>query len=83
MTNPIESKTVSSWQEANAEVKALAASLGIANVTYGTGYPIKTKHLLACTMDAWSGEGMGYNVTYYPEGDTYGAKRFFGSIRIK
>ena len=75
--------TVSSWEEANAKLQEIAVwSLNAGRVVHGTGYPIATPHLLATTLDAWSGEGMGYFLTWYPEGDTYGAPKFFGSIRI-
>ena len=76
------SHNVRSWQEANAKLQEIAASLKTDRVVHGTGYPIREPHLLAVTMDAWSGEGMGYNLTWYPEGDTYESPRHFGSIRI-
>jgi hypothetical protein len=78
----VGSHAVGSWPEVSAKLQEIAARLQTDRVVHGTGYPVKEPHLLVTTMDAWSGEGMGYNLIWYPEGETYNSPRHFGSIRI-
>lgn len=81
--DPVGCHTAANWQEADAILKAMAERLQAGRVVHGTGYPVRTPHLLAVTMDALSGEGMGYNLTWYPEGDVYDSPKYFGSIRLR
>ena len=70
---------VDDWAAAQQKVEEIA---GVLPLFYGTGNPIRTGHATASTLDAWSGEGMGYFVTLYPEGDRYDAPRTSAFIRI-
>ena len=56
------------WKEAEAKVREIAGKL---KIYWGTGNTIYEPHVVAWTKDAWSGEGMGFNVNVYPEGGGY------------
>lgn len=60
------------WIEAHARVKALATEHGITEILYGAGYSVAGPHAMVTTLDALSGEGMGYHVAIYPQGDRPG-----------
>lgn len=70
---------VDGWAAAQQKAEEMAGDLPL---YYGTGNPIRTPHATASTLDAWSGEGMGYFVTLYPEGDRYDAPRTTAFVRI-
>lgn len=67
------------WRAAEAKVRAIAGDLPI---YWGPGGPIYKPHVVASTMDAWSGEGMGYNVFVYPEGDGYMKPMQFHTVKV-
>jgi hypothetical protein len=54
--------------DAHAQVRALAHAAGDVPIYWGTGYSIRRPHVVASTLDAWSGEGVGYCVRVYPQG---------------
>ena len=56
------------WKEAEDKVRKIAGNL---KIYWGTGNTIYEPHVVAWTKDAWSGEGMGFNVNVYPEGGGY------------
>jgi len=60
---------ITNWKEASDAVKEFAAKYGVTAIYWGTGSSIAKPHAVASTLDAWSGEGMGYFVRVYPEGD--------------
>lgn len=68
----LTNRTVKNWSDAENAVRAIAAEHGSLPVLYGTGNPVYTAHVQASTLDAWSGEGVGFFVTVKPEGDGYG-----------
>jgi len=55
-----------SWKNAENKVKEIAKNLPI---YWGTGSPIEEPHVVAYKKDALSGEGQGFNVVVYPEGN--------------
>lgn len=57
------------WAEATAKVREIAGTLPIYWEFGNTIYT--TPHVIVWTKDAWSGEGIGYNVNVYPEGGGY------------
>lgn len=59
---------VMTWKDAEARVREIAGDLPI---YWGTGNPIDRPHVVAWSKDAWSGEGMGFNVHVYPQGSGY------------
>lgn len=63
-----QSHTARNWREASEIVHQIAGELPI---FWGTGNPVYKPHVVATTMDAWSGEGFGYTVMVRPEGDGY------------
>lgn len=72
------------WAEASKAVKDFAAEFGVTEIMWGTGYAVHRPHAVASTLDAWSGEGMGYFVRVYPDpkGDTHGAACHMRTIRV-
>ena len=62
------------WNVASRKVREFAARYGVTDIYWGTGYPIYKPHAVASTLDAWSGQGMGYFVRVYPKGDGYQAQ---------
>jgi hypothetical protein len=56
-------------KELTAEIQRIADSYKIKDIYYGSGYPIETPHIVAIWKDSWSGEGYGYNLWVYPEGN--------------
>ena len=75
--------TASSWKEASAKVKEIADSCGIKQVSWGCGNPIYTPVFIASTLDAWSGEGVGYFMRWYPKGEGYMAPCVMGYVNIQ
>lgn len=73
-------RTATDWKDAFAQVAALTNGLP---VYYGSGAPVEEPHAVVTTKDALSGEGIGYNVRVYPEGDRPGAPSHFHSIVIR
>lgn len=67
------------WKEAEAQVRKIANGLPI---YWGCGDPIDEPHVIATTKDAWSGEGQGYNVLVYPNGDGYGRPYKYHSVSL-
>jgi hypothetical protein len=61
--------TVKNWKEAVDAVKEFAAQYGVTAIYWGSGYAVTKPHAVASTLNAWSGEGMGYFVRVYPNGD--------------
>lgn len=59
---------MSLWKIAEDKVREIAKGLPI---FWGTGNPIYKPCVVAWSKDAWSGEGMGFNVLVYPEGEGY------------
>jgi hypothetical protein len=64
------SHTVHNWRQADEKARELANGLP---VFCGTGSPIDRPHVVKTTLDALSGEGTGYHVWIYPEGDGCGS----------
>lgn len=73
-------KYAATWNEAGDRVRDIADGLPI---YWGTGNPIREPHVVAFTKDAWSGEGMGYNVNVYPQGAAYRAPVVCHSVVIR
>lgn len=67
------------WQKATAKVREIAGNLPI---YWGHGNTVYHPHVVAATKDAWSGEGMGYNVFVYPNGGGYGKPMQYHSVPI-
>lgn len=57
---------VSSWKEAYKKVREIAGPLPI---HWGAGNPVYEPYVMARPMDALSGEGYGYIVVVYPQGE--------------
>ena len=58
-----------SWLTAEKKVEEIAKQNGDLPIYWGIGYPVRHPHVLAYEKDCWSGEGQGYNVVVYPDGD--------------
>lgn len=68
------------WKNAESKIKTIAKGLPI---FWGTGNAIDYPHVVASTLDYLSGEGMGYFVRVYPDGDRYKAKCECHIVNIK
>ena len=68
MKDSMNGGNMNSWKTAADKVREIAGQLPI---YWGTGDTIYKPHVVAWSKDAWSGEGMGYNVNVYPDGGGY------------
>lgn len=57
------------WKSCNERVREIAREYSIDKVLYGSGYPVSTPNIVVMYKDAITGEGMGYNVFVYPNGN--------------
>jgi short-subunit dehydrogenase len=83
VTNPASCQTAvigSFWKKCDAKVKEIASQFGIDCILYGSGYPVSKPNIVVTYKDALSGEGSGYNVYVYPEGDGYGKPYKYFSV---
>ena len=74
-TNPASCQTAvigSFWKTCDAKVEEIANQFGIDCVLYGSGYPVSKPNIVVSYKDALSGEGSGYNVYVYPDGEGCG-----------
>jgi hypothetical protein len=56
------------WAAASEIVKGICAEYGVAHY-HGTGDPTTKPCGVSTSMDALSGEGTGYNLNVYPQGN--------------
>jgi hypothetical protein len=70
------------WAAADAHVHAIARAAGNLPIYWGTGYPVPRPHVVASTLDAWSGEGVGYFVRVYPQGERPGAPCDYHTVYV-
>jgi hypothetical protein len=70
------------WPEAEQIVRQIAEAAGLRLLLWGTGNPVYKPHVMARSMDAWSGEGYGYSVHVRPQGDGEGAPCAIHTIHV-
>ena len=73
-------QTVKTWTDAERAVREIAGNLPI---YWGSGNTIDRPHVVAMSKDAWSGEGMGYNVMVYPLGGGYMQPCAYHSVNVE
>jgi len=75
-------RTATSWPEAAQLINEYAQAHGNPPQYAGTGSPIKHPCIIYTNLDALSGEGRGYFVRHYPEGEGPGKPARYFTVRI-
>lgn len=74
--------SIKAWAEAWEEVKRIVAQYGDLPIL-DPGGPLNRPHAVVRKKDALSGEGMGFNISIYPEGSGYMKPVIYHSVEVK
>lgn len=64
------------------KLKTIQKEHGCKKVLFGSGYPCEDACIIVMTKDALSGEGVGYNIFAYPQGQGYKKPYHYYSVGI-